>query len=94
MRAVNLQVMLTLWFSGNLEQNTEFGTSGFNGLPASYRGSDNGGYYGMGYGGSFWSSTENDSGSAWYRTLYYDYSEVYRTNYSKQGGFSVRCLRD
>ena len=83
-----------LWDSGNLEENTEFGTSGFNGLPAGYRGYNNGGYYYMGVSGYFWSSTEYNSLNAWYRFLYYNTSEVYRNNNGKQDGFSVRCLRD
>ena len=47
-----------LWNSGNLENNSEFGTSGFNVLPAGYRHSTSGYYYYMGYSGSFWSSSE------------------------------------
>jgi uncharacterized protein (TIGR02145 family) len=68
-------------------------SSGFTGLPGGYRGGD-GPYYYVGYGGYWWSSTEYDSTSAWYRILSYDGSDVSRGNYNEQGGFSVRCVRD
>ena len=82
-----------LWNDGDLENNAEFGTSGFTALPGGYRGSG-GGYYGMGNHGSFWSSTESGSDLAWSRLLHYVSSGVDRGNYYKRNGFSVRCLRD
>ncbi len=63
----------------------------------SYAGSrsyDNGNYYGMGYTGSFWSSTVFDVYTAWYRFLYYGSSEVDRDYYNKRTGFSVRCVKE
>ena len=53
-----------LWDDGILKNNPEFGTSGFDFLPGGYRinfiqYSDSGNYSGMGYHGSFWSSTES-----------------------------------
>jgi uncharacterized protein (TIGR02145 family) len=42
----------------------------------------------------FWSSGEYNSDGAWGRHLYYFGDEVYRYNYSKSYGFSVRCLKD
>jgi uncharacterized protein (TIGR02145 family) len=68
--------------------------SGFTGLPAGYRYTGNGYYYSMGYLGYFWSSSENDSTTAWYRKLYYSSSDVYRGGPDRQGGFSIRCLGD
>ena len=82
-----------LWNSGALENNSEFGSSGFTALPGGYR-YYNGSYTSMGNYGSFWSSTENYSYSAWGRGLYYYDSAVYRHGYDKQDGFSVRCIRD
>jgi len=67
-------------------------SSGFSALPGGYR--RDGNYYYMGYGADFWSSTEHDSGYAWYRLLSYDSSDVGRNGNYKQGGFSVRCIRD
>ena len=68
-------------------------SSGFNAFPEGIRGSD-GSFYYEGLNAIFWSSTENDSNEAWLRSLtnnnwnlswYYD---------DKQGGFSVRFVRD
>jgi uncharacterized protein (TIGR02145 family) len=67
-------------------------SSGFNTLPGGYRYAD--GTYGIGASGYWWSSTENDSSTAWYRTLGYTSSNVVRNGNDKQDGFSVRCVRD
>jgi uncharacterized protein (TIGR02145 family) len=74
---------------------TALGTnsSGFSGLPSGYRYFD-GGYYYMSNFGSWWSSTQLDSISSWYRILGDYYSSVGRGNDFSQAGFSVRCLRD
>jgi len=80
--------------SGYLINSPEFGTSGFNGLPAGFRNDYFGGYGGMGASASFWSSSEADSSNAWYRGLYYLDSYVDRNDTGKQTGFSIRCLGD
>ncbi len=68
-------------------------SSGFNAFPGGYR--LNGGAYDyIGTSGNWWSSSENNSSSAWNRKLYFFNSDVFRNYYSKQGGFSVRCVRD
>jgi|GEM_PF-2575479 len=53
-----------------------------------------GSFVNIGEYGSWWSSTEYDTGSAWGRYLGYGDGGVDRVNYSKVEGFSVRCLRD
>ena len=83
-----------LWYNGNLENNAEFGTSGFTALPGGCRIFSNGIYYSMGGHGYFWSSTEYSSYHAWYRILYCSDSRVYRFYNSRGSGSSVRCLRD
>jgi len=83
-----------LWNDGSLENNSEFGTSGFSFLPGGYRYNTNGGFHGLGSYGYFWSATENAANNAWYRYLNYDYTQVYRYFYYKLYGFSVRCVRD
>ena len=83
-----------LWDDGILQNNPEFGTSGFDFLPGGYRGYDDGHYGNMGYLGHFWSSTEGSTNSAWGRVLNYYYSEIYRNYYNKKDGFSVRCIKD
>ena len=37
---------------------------------------------------------ENGTAGAWYRYVYHNDGGIYRNSYGKQGGFSVRCLRD
>jgi len=67
--------------------------SGFTGLPGGCR--DLTGKFGyvekIGY---WWTSTEKDRTLAWYRCIDRSPYYVYRTNYYKQNGLSVRCVRD
>jgi len=84
-----------LWSDSALENDFEFGTSGFTALPGGYRG-----YYDdivydlMGYYAFFWSSTENSSYDAWHRSLYFYRSVITRSYTGKRHGISVRLLRD
>ena len=68
-------------------------TSGFAGLPGGYR-NYYGPFDGVGSGGLWWSSTEYDTFDAWGRYLGCSSGRVYRNDYSKLWGLSVRCLRD
>jgi len=79
-----------LWHSPNLGATN---ASGFTALPGGYR-SYSGGYYGMGYDGTFWSSTTSGSIDAWSRYLYYTDSDVYRYYDYKPSGYSIRCAGD
>ena len=68
-------------------------SSGFSGLPGGYRS-----YYGdfanVGGSGHWWSTSESYETAAWSRRLSYYYSDLIRDDYSKNYGFSVRCVRD
>lgn len=79
-----------LWKSPNSGATNE---SGFTGLPGGNRYFD-GTFYGIGGDGYWWSSTEGSTYDAWTRGLYDSSSSVYRLNFSKERGFSCRCLRD
>src|ERR1035437_6230133 len=71
-------------------------TSGFTALPGGFRDFD-GSFNGVGGSGYWWSSTEFNTTFAWTRSLYYLYypnGSIVRATHPKQGGFSVRCLRD
>ena len=68
-------------------------SSGFNAFPEGDRSND-GSFGNEGYIAIFWSSTEYDTNSAWFRYLYNDYSIPIRGNNVKQYGFSVRFVRD
>ena len=82
-----------LWNDNDLDNNPEFGTSGFNFLPGGCRWASSGLYSNMGESGFFWSSTEFGDG-AWYRYLMDINSEISRTHGSERLGFSVRCVKD
>ena len=79
-----------LWLAPNTGATNE---SCFSSLPGGYR-SYYGTYYYMGASAYFWSSTESGSDYAWYRYMYYNYSDVRRRNDYEESGFSVRCVRD
>ncbi len=51
-------------------------------------------YVGYDLFANFWSPTEYDGNVAYYPALGYNDARVFRNNYSKNIGFSVRCLRD
>jgi len=74
-------------FSGNGTNS-----SGFSGLPGGCRGHGDFGY--VGGIGSWWSASEINGTDAWARRLYDDGSNLYRLNYYKGIGFSVRCVKD
>ena len=67
--------------------------SGFNAFPEGNR-SNNGSFSNEGYNTVFWSSTESNSNNAWNRNLINAGSFLNNNSYSKQGGFSVRFVRD
>ena len=79
-----------LWLSPNTDATN---SSGFSGLPGGFR-YYNGSFYGVGYYGYWWSSTEYDANFAWGRLLGYSDGLIFRLYYGKPYGFSVRCLRD
>ncbi len=67
--------------------------SGFTGLPAGCRESY-GGFTGIWWYSYLWSSTESSSGGAWHRILQFYTGNMIRYNWSKNCGYSVRCIRD
>ena len=70
---------------------TKNNASGFGAMPAGfYRGY----YYYFGYDAYFWSSTNLNSGSAWYRDLISGYAYVNRSYDDKSSAYSVRCLKN
>lgn len=67
--------------------------SGFSGLPAGSRNLYGEFAYGQ-QGGYWWTSTQTDDELAWYRVIDESPYYVYRTNYSKMNGMSVRCVKE
>ena len=70
-------------------------TSGFSGLLAGNRYSNNGYFHGLEGFASFWSSIEYNATSAYGMGLSDNDSTIYMLiNVSKEEGFSIRCLKD
>jgi len=67
--------------------------SGFTALPGGYR-SFEGIFNSIGIYGYWWSSTEYNSTTVFFRNLRYKYNLVYKYRSEKYCGFSVRCLKD
>jgi uncharacterized protein (TIGR02145 family) len=84
------EVGVSHWVSPNTGATNE---SGFSGLPGGYRNYD-GIFNSNRNNGFWWSSSEYNPTTAWYRGLSNDIGYVYRLNYYKDSGFSGRCLRD
>ena len=78
------------WLTPNTGANNN---SGFAGLPGGFR-NYNGPFGDVGGFGYWWSSTGVSTSDAWDRYLFYSTGLIFRSSYSKQSGFSVRCLRD
>ena len=77
------------WKNGGNGTNS----SGFAGMPGGNRQVTDGSFYNNGSWGTWWSSSPLGS-NAWYRTLSFERPEVFRYVYTKNTGFSVRCIQD
>ena len=67
---------------------------GFSAFPVGSRYDGTGTFDGEGYNGNWWSSTDSDSNSAYFRFLHYNYPFLYRFSFNKSNGFNVRCIHD
>jgi len=67
--------------------------SGFSGLPGGLR-HNNGMFMGLGVVGSWWSSKEAPTTSAWTHSLNAWGGNTYRATHYKRAGLSVRCIKD
>jgi len=67
--------------------------SGFRALPSGCR-TNKGTFNSFGFYGLWWSSSENYSTYAWYRSVNYSSTDFFRHYYYKRYGFSIRCLKD
>lgn len=82
-----------LWTNGGLENDPEFGSSGFDALPGGYR-QMSGSYAPTGLFGNWWTATELNNDAAWLRNLDNTNTFVVRNIAGKFEGASVRCVRD
>jgi uncharacterized protein (TIGR02145 family) len=79
----------------SLKNELNFGKSGFNGIPAGWRGGS-GAFDALNNVGYWWSSTEFDIENAnmYYLWLDPDFGGFDEDNYEKVSGLSVRCVKD
>lgn len=68
-------------------------SSGFTALPGGSRAGASGNYSNLSFYGFFWTATENGT-NAWMRSLDYSSGTVYRNFYSKNEGYSIRCIQE
>lgn len=82
----------TGWTSPNLGGTN---ISGFTGLPGGYR-LVNGTYNHLLSYGYFWTTTpyELDPNFTWYHALKFDDTIIFRSQFLKRAGMSIRCLKD
>jgi uncharacterized protein (TIGR02145 family) len=78
------------WNSPNRGATNE---TGFTAIAAGWR-AQFGGFLHFHMYGVWWSTTNYNSGNALYREIYYDKSSIYKYDWYKRSGFSVRCLKD
>jgi uncharacterized protein (TIGR02145 family) len=86
-----------LWTTGSLENDAEFGNSGFNALPSGYRHYDPGnssGYFRLGDYAYFRNATEVDNNFTGYRLLHNGLSSIQRSFLNPNYGFSIRCVKN
>ena len=78
------------WLSPNTGATN---SSGFAGLPGGRRDFAMS-FWGIGSGGSWWTSTERYPSSAWCRNLTNSQIPIGKIGDSEKNGFSVRCIKD
>ncbi|PLX22729.1 MAG: hypothetical protein C0599_05735 [Salinivirgaceae bacterium] len=81
-----------LWNNGALDDDFEFGISGFNALPAG-SGSYYGNFTGIGNSAYWWTKTKEQEIVGYYRTLSSERSQILRSSIYHLF-FSVRCVKD
>lgn len=81
-----------LWYGGAITDDSEFGSSGFLGLPGGVRYSYNT-FSSNSFAAYWWTSTTVYT-SPWYRAISNDETGIYRTTANNNNGYSVRCVKD
>ncbi len=69
-------------------------SSGFTALPGGDRSNGSGNFYDLNNKSYFWSSSQSPASFVWTRGLQNSHQYIYRGDYYKEIGFSVRCLKD
>jgi len=87
----------SLWADGGLENNVNFGTSGFMAVPSGYRYYEIGNFWSLNQYACFWSSTmlTGSSYETVTRYVHYNYPNILREKVTrKDNGHSVRCVKN
>lgn len=66
---------------------------GFTALAGGFR-SNSGTFFVFKWLGYWWSATESDNSSAWFRSLSYNHSNIFRNISYKEDAYAVRCVKD
>jgi uncharacterized protein (TIGR02145 family) len=80
----------TYWANPNVGATNEVG---FFALPSGYR-TAQGNYGNITIYTGWWTTSEYSPGVSWIRDLGSNSSQIFRSYYSKQHGYSIRCLKD
>ncbi|MCX6328136.1 MAG: hypothetical protein NTZ85_01295 [Bacteroidia bacterium] len=94
--AVSAGKLKETWFQHwSKPNNGATNETGFTALPGGYREYEYGGFIrDLGEAGKWWSSTRLESNYAWCRYMNLDDNTLYRGNYDKGEGLSVRCIKN
>jgi uncharacterized protein (TIGR02145 family) len=79
------------WSSPNTAATNTFG---FTAIPAGGRGGQTAIFGGINLASNYWTNSQINTGTAWYRAVHYDNASVLHDPFEKYFGFSVRCVRD
>jgi uncharacterized protein (TIGR02145 family) len=80
----------SLWWNPNEGADN---SSGFTALPGGAR-VESGGFGDQLLSALFWCSDYKDASNAWFHMLSYAHTEIYRSDFDKIRGYSVRCILD
>ena len=77
-------------------QNNGNGTnsSGFDAVGCGSRDLTSDPFHGVSFWGYYWTATSTDAITAWAHSVSYNFSGIYRYNWNKGYGLSVRCIKD
>jgi uncharacterized protein (TIGR02145 family) len=79
------------WDSPNTGATNE---SGFTGIATGSRHPSNGTYYSEGTKGTFWTTDTGSPSAGYMYQLRHDSEELHKSHFSRNNGFSIRCLKD
>jgi uncharacterized protein (TIGR02145 family) len=79
------------WSQPNTGATNSFG---FTAIPAGNRYFSGGVFYSLGVSASFWTSSKDGSTNAWRRSILSNNVALYQSSYSRNYGFSLRCIKN